>query len=111
MKPCVVTASAAPIPLPSLETKYPSRRAVSSSPHRVPFDAFESSWSEDSDYHSPGESDYLKHLTTVCQLEALDIELQKITNLRSQIVRSEINVNRVCALLEQPCSLLLSAYS
>ncbi|EUB59420.1 Pericentrin [Echinococcus granulosus] len=70
----------------------PSGRTPSSPPHCVHFDTFESSWSEDSDYHSPSECEYFKQLMAVCRLDALEIELHKIANLRSEIVQSELNL-------------------
>lgn len=77
-------------------TAHPLRRSPSSSPHRVRFDTLESSWSEDSDYYSPSECEYFKQLMAVCRLDALEIELHKIANLRSEIVRSELNLCGVC---------------
>ncbi|VDM16284.1 unnamed protein product [Hydatigera taeniaeformis] len=69
-----------------------SRCTPSSPPHRVRFDTFESSWSEDSDYYSPSECEYFRQLMAVCRLDALEIELRKIANLRSEIVRSELTL-------------------
>lgn len=53
----------------------------------------DSSWSEDTDYHSPGACEhYYKKLLAASQLEALEAELHKIAYLRSEIVRSEMDL-------------------
>nr|CUU98792.1 hypothetical transcript [Hymenolepis microstoma] len=53
----------------------------------------ESSWSEDSDYHSPGDCEnYYKCLMAANQLEGLEEELHKIAVLRMEITRSEMNL-------------------
>lgn len=81
-----------------------ARRALSSSPSRFSrYEVLDSSWSEDSDYHSPGDCEhYYKRLMAASQLEALEAELDKIAFLRSEIVRSEMNL---CGVI---CSLSLS---
>lgn len=78
-----------------------SRRALSSSSIWTPRSdmLLDSSWSEDSDYHSPGNCEhYYKRLMAASQLEALEAELNKIVLLRSEIVRSEMNLCGVISL-------------
>ncbi|KAM7538165.1 hypothetical protein Aperf_G00000065641 [Anoplocephala perfoliata] len=78
---------------PAALTPHLLRRAISASPARIRPEMLDLSWSEDSDYHSPGDCEhYYKKLLAASQLEALEVELHRIAYLRSEIVRSEMNL-------------------
>ncbi|VDN97243.1 unnamed protein product [Rodentolepis nana] len=76
-----------PITMPTTPSDHFSRRTPRSDI------LLDSSWSEDSDYHSPGDCEnYYKSLLAASQLEGLEEELNKIAALRLEIARSEMNL-------------------